>query len=195
MSTLNISPKLAATGTTAIPPLENGDHLTRDEFERRWNAMPELKHAELIEGVVHMPSPIRMRHHSGPRFDLISWLGFYRFATPGVLGGDNGSVRMDLENMPRPDAFLLVLPELGGQARIDDDYVRGAPELVVEVAASNVSYDVHEKLLIYLRDGAREYLVRRVEVRAFDWYLSDAGAFRAMTPDADGIHRSRVFPG
>ena len=39
-----------------IPPLENGDRLTVAEFERRYEAMPELKKAELINGVVHIPS-------------------------------------------------------------------------------------------------------------------------------------------
>ena len=41
-----------------ILPLEHGDHLTREEFERRYEAMPHVRKAELIEGVVYMPSPV-----------------------------------------------------------------------------------------------------------------------------------------
>ena len=47
-----------------LPPLENGDRLTRDEFERRYEAMPHLKKAELIEGVVYVPSPVRYHRHT-----------------------------------------------------------------------------------------------------------------------------------
>ena len=51
---------------SVIPPLEPGDRLSRAEFERRYDAMPNLKKAELIEGVVYMPSPVRVRRHGGP---------------------------------------------------------------------------------------------------------------------------------
>ncbi len=107
-----------------IPPLQNGDRLTRAEFERRYDAMPGLHNAQLIEGVVHMPSPVSYRGHCNPHFNLIGWLSLYTIATPGVEGGDNGTLRLDLDNAPQPDAFLIVLPSHGGQARIDaEDYI------------------------------------------------------------------------
>ena len=95
----------------AIPPLENGDRLTRDEFERRYDAMPNLKKAELIEGEVYMPSPVRQARHSHPHTRLVTWLGNYETDTPGVEAGDNGSIRLDLDNEPQPDAFLFIRPE------------------------------------------------------------------------------------
>ncbi len=126
----------------ALLPLENGDRLTREEFERRYDAMPGLKKAELIEGVVYMPSPVRHRRHGHPHTRLVTWLGNYETDTPGVEAGDNGSIRLDLDNEPQPDGFLIILPERGGQARIsDDDYVEGAPELVAEVSSSSASID------------------------------------------------------
>src|SRR5262249_35635889 len=113
----------------ALPPLQNGDRLSRAEFERRYDAMPHLKKAELIEGVVYMPSPVSFQGHGGPHFNLIGWLSLYRFATPGVEGGDNTSMRLDLDNEPQPDVFLRIQPALGGQSRTDtDDLVEGAPE-------------------------------------------------------------------
>ena len=90
----------------------------RDEFERRYDRMPELKKAELLEGVVHMPSPVRWNQYAGPHFDLITWLGVYRASTPGVRGGDNSSLRLDLDNEPQPDAVLIVEPACGGQVRL-----------------------------------------------------------------------------
>jgi len=179
-----------------FPPLESGDRLARPEFERRYDAMPEVKKAELIEGVVHMGSPVGFRRHSGPHFDLIGWLGLYRSATPGVAGGDNGSIRLDLDNMPQPDVFLLILPEFGGQARIsEDDYVEGSPELVVEVASSSVSFDLHAKLDLYRKSEAREYLVWRVKDRAIDWFSLREGRYDRLPLGADGIYRSEDFPG
>src|SRR3954451_18710522 len=94
--------------TMTVPPLENGDRLTRPEFERRYEAMPGLKKAELIEGVVYMPSPVNFDRHGGPHFDLIGWMAPYRIATPGVRGGDNSSLRLDLDNEPQPDVFLMI---------------------------------------------------------------------------------------
>ncbi|MGZ3472634.1 MAG: Uma2 family endonuclease, partial [Isosphaeraceae bacterium] len=140
-----------------VPELENGDRLTREEFERRYEAMPNLKKAELIEGAVYMPSPVRQRRHSRPHLHLCTWLGHYEAGTPGVEGGDNGSIRLDLDNEPQPDAFLFIQPECGGQARISsDDYVEGAPDMVAEVASSSASYDLGVKLQVYRRNGVRE---------------------------------------
>src|SRR5262245_8818306 len=96
------------------PPLETGDRLSREEFERRYKAMPDLKKAELIEGVVYVPSPVSLRRHGGPNADLVTWPGNYRANTPGVLTGDNTTARLDLANIPQPDALLLIDPEFGG---------------------------------------------------------------------------------
>jgi hypothetical protein len=178
-----------------IPPLENGDRLTRPEFERRYAAMPHVKKAELIEGVVYMPSPVS-NEHAEPHFDLIAWLAFYRAATPGIAGGDNGTVRLDLDNEPQPDAFLRILPEHGGRSRVDEDgYISDAPELVAEVARSSVSIDLHAKLNAYRRNGVREYLVWRVEDRTIDWFILREGRYEPLAAAADGLYRSEVLPG
>jgi Uma2 family endonuclease len=187
-------PRRPAAGT--IPPLENGDHLSRDEFERRYHAMPHVKKAELIEGKVYMPSPVSHRRHSRPDRDVHFWLGCYQMDTQGVDGGANGTVRIDLDSEPQPDAYLLIVPERGGQARIDDDdYVAGAPELVVEIAASSVSYDLHEKLRVYRRNGVREYVVWRTRDGEIDWLVLRASDYVRLEPGEDGILRSETFPG
>jgi Uma2 family endonuclease len=186
----------AATLTTWIPPLEPGDRLTRDEFERRYNAMPEVKKAELIEGVVYMPSPARLKRHSSPHVDVAGWLYFYRAATPGVESALNSTVRLDPANELQPDAILFIEPESGGQAKIsDDDYVEMAPELVVEVASSSVSYDLGDKMKAYRRNGVHEYVVWRVLDRAIDWFVLMDGEYQRLQPDEDGIFRSKRFPG
>jgi Uma2 family endonuclease len=179
----------------AVPPLQNGDQLTRDEFERRWEAMPHLKKAELIDGTVYMAASLCHDFHSAPHFDLISILGAYRLATPGVVGGDNGSVRLDIKNLPQPDIYLMILPTHGGQAKIDaDHFVAGAPEFIVEVANSSVSYDLHQKLEVYRRFGVREYLVWRTMEGEFDFLVLNNGQYEKTAP-ADGIVRSTVLPG
>jgi Uma2 family endonuclease len=179
-----------------IPPLEPGDRLTRAEFERRYEAMPNLKKAELIEGVVYMPSPVRFRRHAQPNRHFSTWLGIYEAATPGVAGADNGTIRLDQDNEPQPDGMLFIDPACGGQARISpDDYVEGAPELVGEVATSSVSFDLGSKLQVYRRNGVREYVVWRVLDKAIDWFVLRDGRYDPLAPGADGVLRSQVFPG
>ena len=179
-----------------VLPLENGDHLTRDEFERRYSAMPYVKKAELIEGVVHMPSPVRVRKHGKPHSNIITWLGTYEAATPGVMVCDNTTVRLDLDNEPQPDALLRIETECGGQSHIsEDDYIEGAPELIVEVAASSASYDLHDKLKVYRRNGVQEYIVWQIAEQKVSWFSLQAGDYITLAPDDTGVIRSRIFPG
>jgi Uma2 family endonuclease len=179
-----------------VPPLKNGDRLTRAEFERRYAAMPEVKKAELIEGEVHVASPVRVEHHGRPHARLMAWLGAYWLATPGVDLLDNPTVRLDLNNEPQPDALLWLPAQAGGRARVtDDDYLEGAPDFVAEVAASSVSVDLGKKLKAYQRNGVQEYLVWRVDDRQIDWFGWVDGAYVPLVPDARGILESRLFPG
>jgi Uma2 family endonuclease len=180
----------------AVPALENGDRLTRAEFERRYEAMPHMKKAELIEGVVYVPSPVRHRQHGSPHAHLITWLGLYAANTPGVEVSDNSSVRLDLDNEPQPDALLVIDPTRGGQVRLSDDgIIEGAPELVAEVASSSVSYDLHAKLHVYRRNGVREYIVWRVLDQEIDRFVLRHGQYERMPVDAQGLVRSEVFAG
>jgi Uma2 family endonuclease len=172
-----------------------GDRLTRVEFERRYQAMPALKKAELIEGVVYMPSPVSAQH-SNPHAQLIGWLIAYQAATPGLLVGDNATVRLDEDNEPQPDALLAIDAKLGGQSRIDEDgYYAGAPELIGEIASSSVSYDLHAKLHVYRRHGVREYVAWRVRDKELDWFRLDEGKYVPLAYDAAGISKSTIFPG
>jgi Uma2 family endonuclease len=179
-----------------IPPLENGDRLTRAEFERRYAAMPDLKKAELIEGVVHIPSPVRQRHHGRPHSHLIFWLCAYEGSTPGVEVGDNSTVQLELDNMPQPDCLLFIQPEHGGRVRIaGKGYIEGAPDLVAEVASSSASYDLGDKLRAYRRNGCCEYLVWRVLDQQFDWFALREDRYEPLSPSTDGVLRSETFPG
>src|SRR5215210_2167848 len=150
---------------TTVPVLESGDRLTRAEFHRRYLARPDIKKAELVEGVVYVASPVRFGVHGEPHGWIVGWLVAYQARTPGVRLGDNATVRLDADNEYQPDAFLW-RDDSGGPYLSDDDYVEGAPQLVVEVAASSASYDLHDKLRAYRRNGVLEYVVWRVLDRA-----------------------------
>jgi Putative restriction endonuclease len=183
-------------GIDAVPPLENGDHLTRAEFERRYDAMPDLKNAELIEGVVYMRLKTRFRQHAAPHAKLCGWVGTYLAYTKGIEAGSSSHIRLDWDNMPQPDCVLFIPAERGGQSRIDQDgYIAGAPEMVAEVATSRVSYDLHDKLHVYRRAGVSEYVVWRVLDGEIDWFVNRQGRFERLPLSADGIFRSTVFPG
>lgn len=182
--------------TEEIPELVAGDRLSRAEFERRYHAMSHVNKAELIEGVVYMPSPVSRKGHGSPQFDMITWLGMYKLSTPGVEGCDNATVRLDLDNEPQPDAFLRILPEHGGQSvSSDDDYVEGPPELVAEISSSSASYDLHDKLNAYRRNGVCEYIVWRVRDKAIDWFVLQDGKYEHLSPGEDGIVKSKILPG
>jgi Uma2 family endonuclease len=176
-----------------IPPLESGDRLTRTEFERRYEATPENFKAELIEGVVYVASPVRV-FHGNPHFNLITWLGVYSTATPGVSGSDNATTRLDMDNEPQPDVLLRV--EVGGTSTISQDgYIEGAPELVAEIATSSAAIDLGAKRNAYRRNGVQEYLVWQTFENRLSWFRLQAEEFVLVEPDAEGIIRSRVFPG
>ncbi|NDJ18377.1 Uma2 family endonuclease [Myxacorys almedinensis] len=182
--------------STSVPRLESGDRLTRHEFERRYAQTPEDFKAELIEGVVYVASPVRVKNHGRPHAQVMVWLGTYYAATPGVDFADNSTVRLDLDNEPQPDALLRIEPEVGGRSRVtDDDYIEGSPELVVEIAASSAAVDMNAKLNAYRRNGVQEYLVWQTYENRLDWFYLQEGEYMPFQADAQGIIQSRVFPG
>ncbi|MFB2892936.1 Uma2 family endonuclease [Aerosakkonemataceae cyanobacterium BLCC-F50] len=180
----------------SIPPLENGDRLIRPEFERRYHAMPDVKKAELIEGIVYMASPLRFEPHAEPHADLMGWLWNYKIATPGVRLGDNATVLLDLDNEPQPDAVLLIDNLSGGQSRFSaDGYIEGAPELIAEIAASTAAIDLRDKKRAYRRNGVQEYIVWQVFEQKIDWFSLQNGDYVSLMPDENGVICSLIFPG
>lgn len=151
--------------------------------------------AELVEGVVYVASPVRAKRHGRPHAAVMAWLGAYWFATPGVDLQDNTTVRLDNENEPQPDALLRIEPSAGGMSCIDqDDYIAGAPELIVEIAASSATYDLNDKLVAYCRNRVKEYLVWQVYEQQLTWFKLQAGQYIVSQPE-EGVIRSSVFPG
>jgi Uma2 family endonuclease len=186
----------AKTHPGVPPPLENGDHLTAVEFLRRYEAMPQLKRAELIEGVVYMGSPVRYASHGRPDALVQTWVGTYAAATPGVEAVSNTTAQLDVDNVPQPDALLRITEECGGQSKVDGkDYLEGAPELVIEVAASSVSIDTRQKLQAYRRNGVREYLIWLAEEGEIRCLQQVEGEYRNAKPGSDHVFRSAAFPG
>ncbi|NJO77329.1 MAG: Uma2 family endonuclease [Cyanobacteria bacterium RM1_2_2] len=188
--------RFATAPGSPTPPLEDGNRLTRAEVERRYHALPNVKKAELIEGIVHMASPPPFKPHAELHGDLMTWLGTYKIFTPGVRLGDNPTVRLDSDNEPQPNAVLLIDPRAGGRSSFSNDgYVEGAPELVAEIAANSAASDLRNKKQVYHRNGVQEYLVWQVFEQKLDWFILQAEDYRLLTADPNGIIRSSVFPG
>lgn len=185
---------MSSPAQTLVPPLHDGDCLDSVEFIRRWEALPDLKHAELLGGMVHMPSPVSSPH-SLYHFALSGWLSFYKAHTPGCEGGLEGTWLMSKDDVPQPDLALWLLPELGGKAQVDGKYPTGAPELIVEVAASSKVRDLGIKLELYERMGVREYLVALTSEREFVWKQLVNGTYQSVESDLNGVLRSPSFPG
>ena len=202
MSTVSISsdPRTAAAlalQSPVLPPLENGDRLTRAEFRQRWEAMPRLQRAELIEGIVFMgAAAVRHPQHGRPFRILVGWVDHYITETPGLDGGGDATVGLDEKNEPQPDVYVFLPPQMGSKLRLTEDgYLEGPPEFVAEVSASTASIDLNLKFEVYRRNGVREYLVWRVLDKAVDWFVLQDGQYVPLQSDTDGIYRSRVFPG
>ena len=182
-----------ATVEESIPPLVEGQRLTRDEFLRRWEAHPEINKAELIGGTVFMPSPLSVEH-AVMDSDVGGWLLAYRSATPGTESGHNAT-SLIREETPQPDNFLRILPEYGGGSRIEGKYLGGRPELLVEICGSSASYDLHDKLELYQAARIPEYLAVLLFEKEVRWHRLLGRRYKLLSPDRDGLLRSRVFPG
>ncbi len=191
-----LAPAIPAVAEDDSDDFKTGDRLTLAEFERRYDAHPEVKNAELLEGVVYLMSPVKVKNHGKPHAHIMMWLGVYVAETAGLQICDNASARLNYRNMPQPDALIYIQPELGGQAHIsDDDYIEGAPELIVEVASSSSSYDLSVKKGVYARAGVQEYIVAEMPKQRLHWFTLDEGEYTKIKAGADGMYRSRIFPG
>lgn len=180
---------------STIPPLENGDHLTRAEFERRYDAMPDLRKAELIEGAVYVGSHVTAIHGQS-HARLIGWLSLYSIAIPSVDALPGCTLRLDEDNVLQPDGMLRIDSDSGGRSRVDEDsYVAGPPELAGEIAVSTASYDLHSKMHVFRRSGVLEYIVWRVRDADLDWFVLREGNYERLPPDDQGVLHSEVFPG
>ncbi|MBI4907991.1 MAG: Uma2 family endonuclease [Acidobacteria bacterium] len=176
------------------PPLREGDRLSREEFLRRWEAMPDLKHAELLDGVVYMPSPVGYPHNA-VHLMLSGWLLIYIAATDGCDAGSDGTWLMGSADVPQPDLTMRLLPEHGGRSTIVKGLLSGVPELVVEVSHTSASRDLGVKSDLYLKHGVLEYLVAVTKKQEIVWREVVKGRYRRIQPGEDDIFRSRVFPG
>lgn len=183
---------------SATHRLENGDRISRDDFERLC-AEQQIRQAELIDGVVRMnAAAVRFHQHGKPHALMMVWLGTYAARHPGTELADNTSVRLDAASEPQPD--ILMFRTDSQKCRVaDDGFLEGTPDLVVEIAASSVSYDAHEKRRLYERCGVPEYILWRTEDRAIDWFVLSNGRYEILVPeedsDSDQLLRSRNFPG
>lgn len=184
---------MATAADVRVPPLVAGDKLTRDEFLHRWDGHPEIKLAELIGGLVFMPSPVSVEHGDTDN-DLGTWLGVYKAATPGTAAGHNTTSFL-LNDVPQPDINLRILPDFGGTSWVEGKFLHGIPELLTEVSRSSASYDLHLKLDLYEAARVPEYLAILLFEREIRWHILVDGRFQQMPPDGEGVWRSRVFPG
>ncbi len=183
---------LPASSAHEVVILESGDRMSQPEFHRRYCAS-KVTRAELIEGVVYVSSPLRLDVHGEPEADLGAWVSQYRASRPGIRAGHNATLILDSDNEVQPD---IVLFRVGGSARLTEDgYITGAPEMVIEIAASSRSIDLGDKMRAYRRNGVREYIVWRALDSELDWFVLRDAEYARLAPDAEGVIESEVFAG
>jgi hypothetical protein len=177
----------------AHQPLRAGQRLAVQEFLRRWEAMPEVKFAELIDGVVYMPSPLSS-DHGRTELWVATWLGIYILNTPGCAAGSQSTWLMR-QSAPQPDNYLWIRAEYGGQSTIQGKYHAGAPELAAEICVTSAAYDLGVKKALYEAAGVREYVAVLIEEKAVRWHRLVKGRYQLGRPDSRGIFRSKAFHG
>ena len=187
-ATVLASPK---TFRQKVRPLQNGDRLSLAEFKQLYAQHPEIRRAELIEGVVYVASPVYFPHAQA-QASAITWLGVYHSQTPKTKVTGEQSVELDADNEVQPDALLWLDDDVVVTA---EGLVVGSPSLVVEIAASTASYDLSVKKNIYRRNGVAEYLVFAAYEQQTHWFQLREGQYQPIPANDDGIYRSRVFPG
>jgi hypothetical protein len=177
-----------------LPPLVEGQWLDQPTFHARYEAMPPGTRAELINGVVYMPSPVGLEHGVA-HAPVIVWLCYYAEQTPGLQVGDNATAILGWKSEPQPDALLRILPEFGGRTRVQKKMLHGSPELVVEVSHATRYVDLGPKLEDYQRAGVLEYVVRALEPDEVFWFVREGGSLVERALGEDGLYRSVNFPG
>lgn len=175
------------------PPLQSGDTLSRAEFEQRYRAMPDTK-AELIEGVVYMASPVFLPHAKVHALAQ-TWLGTYVVMNNALEMADNVSLRLGDMNELQPDICAWRTDREPSEHSGEEGYLEITPDLVIEVAASSASHDLHNKRIIYQRFGVPEYIVFAVYEQETHWWTLDERLYKPVLPDQRAIFRSSVFPG
>lgn len=187
---------------SAAPRLQEGQHLGQREFHIAYDAMPDNYRAELLAGVVREPSPLSWDH--GLNHMRVGWiLESYAMHTPGLQCADNVTVILSDKDEVQPDVILRIAPECGGQTQnvklksrksiTDVLYIKGAPELVAEVACTSRNIDLHIKKQRYTAFGVLEYIVVRLKPERLYWFNLQEN--RQLSPDANGVFQSEVFPG
>jgi Uma2 family endonuclease len=156
--------------------------------------MPPGTRAELIDGIVYLNSSVGYDHGDSHLAALV-WLNQYALRTPGVHVLNNSTVIFDAENELQPDSGLHIRSEWGGRTWHQGRYIAGVPELVVEVSRSTRYVDLGPKFMEYESAGVLEYIVRAIDPDEVIWHILESSRFIPIAPDADGLLRSRAFPG
>ena len=176
--------------------LRDGMRMNRAEFHRRYLRMDRIDpsfRAELIEGVVHLRDPMSASEpHATFQQWISAWCYEYLKRTPGLKSLVAPTVLLDDDAEPEPDVML--------RRRVPGEdatgYVDRTPEFVVEVSVSTLRKDLGPKFRDYQRAGVPEYLVVDVTGERLHWFVRDAdGLLVDLPPDADGLLKSREFPG
>ena len=182
------------TQPRTLPLLVDGQRLDRPTFHERYAAMPGRTRAELVGGVVSMPSPLRSGHG-----DMDHYLGFwvvrYRQFTPGLASSANATTQLGDDSETQPDSQLRIPEELGGLTRIVDGYITGPPELIIEVGHSSRAYDLGPKKDDYEKAGVPEYLFVGVDPDEVRWFVRREGGSRRWPRARMGPTARRSSPG
>lgn len=166
----------------------HGLKMTADEYLQ----LPDDGHRyELIEGVLYMvPSPLRIHQKVSLRLTLLLD-DFVEEHHLGELYNAPLDVHLSLADIYQPDIIFVS----AANAAILQDWIRGAPDLVVEILSPGTAQrDLGSKKKNYARYGVKEYWVVDPYEQRFEFYILEKDAFVMAKPEGD-LYRSPVVKG
>ncbi len=164
--------------------------ITYDEF-MEWADEDTL--AEWVDGRVVMTSPASARHQDIGVFLTNVLAEHARTHDLGRVLVAPFQMRLPASGR-EPDVLFVAREHLG---RVLSTRVEGPADLVVEIMSPESRVrDRGEKFYEYQEGGVGEYWLIDPDTRRVDFYQLDSdGIYQPVSPDADGIYRSRAMAG
>ncbi len=181
---------LRETESLVLPKVAPGDRMTDDEF---FQFAPEDRKAELIGGILVMPSPAYLPHEDRQGFLITVLRAFVRHQRLGIVLGSHTAVHLQNGETYEPDG-LFVSAERASIVRREG--VFGAPDLVIELLSpGTANYDWGIKRRVYAQSGVRElWLIDPNGLDGSAFFQRDESGLKEVSIQ-DNVLQSLAVPG
>jgi hypothetical protein len=134
-------------------------------------------------------------HQSALLTDLALCVNRYRLFSPGWYVCVLAKVQLSPEEWEVPGLVAMVNYGSKKQCEVRDEVFHGAPNFILDVFDSETDEDFRRRRDRFGKHGVQEYVVALDDnpVQLL-WHRLDAGSYRLVEPDDDGVIRSQALP-